>query len=129
MQIFNVPNNISVPASAFTNGKGSYSIPQLPFSSGTQFVLTMSDATSFGSGGTTTVLTVGDPVAKNNCNTTGRVDFTFDLPSALQQCRYVVSQPFVAVTNYCYHSGYAFDAYDGAVQPITITVRSSPTLS
>ncbi|OJA16194.1 hypothetical protein AZE42_00137 [Rhizopogon vesiculosus] len=103
--IFKVPQNISVPTSAFSNGKGSYSISQLPFANETQFLLTMSDATSFGSGGTTTVLTVGVPVAKNNCNTTGpSVDFTFDLPSALQQC-----------------SGYTFDGYDGAVQPITIT--------
>ncbi|KAG1749924.1 uncharacterized protein EDB91DRAFT_1110442 [Suillus paluster] len=103
--VFQVPQNISVPASAFSNGKGSYSISQLPFLNATQFVLTMSDATAFGSGGTTTVLTVGDPVAKNNCNTTGQsVDFTFSLPSALQQC-----------------NEYTFDGYDNAVQPVTIT--------
>ncbi|KAG2154773.1 hypothetical protein DEU56DRAFT_770284 [Suillus clintonianus] len=103
--VFEVPRNISVPASAFSNGKGSYSIPQLPFWNGTQFLLTMSDATAFGSGGTTPVLKVGNPVAKNNCNTTGAsVDFTFDLPSSLQQC-----------------NGYTFDNYDNAVQPITIT--------
>ncbi|KAG0708794.1 hypothetical protein DFH29DRAFT_341182 [Suillus ampliporus] len=103
--VFAVPRNFSVPGSAFSNGKGSYSIPQLPFLNGTQFLLTMSDATAFGSGGTTTVLTVGDPVAKNNCNTTGpSVDFTFDTPTALQQC-----------------NGYTFEGYNGAVQPVTIT--------
>ncbi|KAG1757647.1 hypothetical protein EDB19DRAFT_1891370 [Suillus lakei] len=103
--VFEVPRNISVPASAFSNGKGSYTISQLPLWNGTQFLLTMSDATAFGSGGTTPTLKVGYPVAGNNCNTTGAsVDFTFDLPTALQQC-----------------NGYTFDNYDNAVQPITIT--------
>ncbi|KAG2369388.1 hypothetical protein BDR07DRAFT_1604686 [Suillus spraguei] len=103
--VFEVPQNISVPESAFSNGKGSYTISQLPFWNGTQFLLTMSDATAFGSGGTSPVLKVGNPVAKNNCNTTGpSVDFTFDLPSSLQQC-----------------NGYTFDDYDNAVQPVTIT--------
>ncbi|OJA21454.1 hypothetical protein AZE42_10354 [Rhizopogon vesiculosus] len=68
-------------------------------------MLTMSDATGFGSGGTTTVLTVGAPIANNNCNTTvASPDFTFELPTSLQQC-----------------NGYTFTSYDGAVQPITIT--------
>ncbi|KAG1862212.1 hypothetical protein F4604DRAFT_1957434 [Suillus subluteus] len=103
--VFEVPQNISVPASAFSNGKGSYTISQLPFWNETQFLLTMSDATGFGSGGTSPILKVGNPVAKNNCNTTGpSVDFTFDLPTSLQQC-----------------NGYIFDGYDNAVQPITIT--------
>lgn len=103
--VFKVPQNISVPASAFNNGKGSYTIPQLPFKNDTQFLLTMSDATAFGSGGTSPILKVGSPVANNNCNTTGAsVDFTFDLPTALQQC-----------------NEYTFDDYDNAVQPITIT--------
>ncbi|OJA11298.1 hypothetical protein AZE42_06526, partial [Rhizopogon vesiculosus] len=34
-------HNISVPSSAFSNGKGSYSISQFPFTTGTQFLLTM----------------------------------------------------------------------------------------
>jgi len=96
--------NISVPSSAFSNGQGSYSISQLQIPSGEQFLLTMSDATGFGSGGTTTLLTVGAPIAGNNCNTNGSQDFTFQLPSQLKQC---------AVFN--------FTAYDGAIQPITIT--------
>lgn len=103
--VYETLHNISVPDSAFSNGKGSYSISQLPLKSGTQFLLTMSDATGFGSGGTTNVLIVGAPVANNNCNTTiTSPDFTFELPSALTQC-----------------NGYTFSNYDGAVQPITIT--------
>ncbi|KAG2159791.1 uncharacterized protein EDB93DRAFT_1074314 [Suillus bovinus] len=103
--VFAVPQNISVPASAFSNGKGSYTISPLSFWNDTQFLLTMSDATAFGSGGTSPVLKVGNPVGKNNCNTTGAsLDFTFDLPTSLQQC-----------------NGYTFDEYDNAVQPITIT--------
>ncbi|KAG2149104.1 uncharacterized protein EDB93DRAFT_1328199 [Suillus bovinus] len=61
--------NVSVPASAFSNGQGSYSIPQLSLSTGTTFLLTMSDATGFGSGGTTNILTVGNSVGNNVCST------------------------------------------------------------
>jgi hypothetical protein len=79
--------NIPVPASAFSNGKGSYSIPQLSLKMGTLFILTMSDATGFGSGGTTTQLTVGNPVANNNCNTTAASPpYMFNLTPQLTQC-------------------------------------------
>ncbi|KAG2125310.1 hypothetical protein DEU56DRAFT_759347 [Suillus clintonianus] len=80
--------NISVPASAFSNGKGSYSISPLTLAAGTLFLLTMSDATGFGSGGTTNQLTVGNPVANNNCNTEVlSPPYTFDLsPLQLLQC-------------------------------------------
>jgi len=98
----NVPYNYSIPSSAFTNGQGSYSF-QIPFSAGTEFVLTMSDATGFGSGGNSQILTVGNS-SSGSCNTTGPgVDFTFQANSALTQCR-----------------TFTFSAYTGAVQPITI---------
>ncbi|KAG2103474.1 uncharacterized protein F5147DRAFT_809225 [Suillus discolor] len=78
--------NISVPASAFSNGEGSYSIPQLMLSSTTSFVLTMSDATGFGSGGTTNELTVGNSAANNDCGAADpKPPYTFDL-SPLTQC-------------------------------------------
>ncbi|KAG1881063.1 hypothetical protein F4604DRAFT_1922085 [Suillus subluteus] len=97
--------NYSVPASAFSNGKGSYSISQLPLSTGTSFLLTMSDATGFTSGVTTTQLNVGNAVANNNCNTTVlSPPYTFQLsPSTLTQCG-----PFTVV------------AESSAVLPITI---------
>ncbi|KAG2358518.1 hypothetical protein BDR07DRAFT_268032 [Suillus spraguei] len=60
--------NYSVPTSAFSNGKGSYSIPWLSLLAQTQFLLTMSDATGFGSGGTTDILTVGNQVGNTNCH-------------------------------------------------------------
>ncbi|KAG2137810.1 hypothetical protein BD769DRAFT_287285 [Suillus cothurnatus] len=80
--------NYSVPASAFSNGKGSYSISQLLLSKGTSFVLTMSDATGFGSGGTTILLTVGSMVGNNNCSTAVlSPPYTFELsPLPLTQC-------------------------------------------
>jgi hypothetical protein len=88
LQVYETLHNYSVPDSAFSNGKGSFSVPQIPLKSGTPFMLIMSDATGFGSGGTTSVLTVGAPVANNNCNTTVvSPDFTFDLPTSLQQCK------------------------------------------
>ncbi|KAG1791138.1 hypothetical protein EV424DRAFT_1549426 [Suillus variegatus] len=93
--------NILVPASAFSNGKGSYSISQLILLSGTQFVVVMSDATGFGSGGTTSNLVVGSSTA-NNC---GAADphppYTFEL-STLTQC-----SPFTITAS-------------GAVPPITV---------
>jgi len=97
--------NYSIPPSAFNNGKGSYSISPLSLSTGTQFLLTMSDATGFGSGGTTDVLSVGNPVANNNCNTTAlSTPYTFELfPSPLTQC-----------------SQFTVTAGSSAVLPITI---------
>ncbi|KAG1812911.1 uncharacterized protein BJ212DRAFT_1368928 [Suillus subaureus] len=97
--------NYSVPPSAFSNGKGSYSIPSLSLSTGTSFLLTMSDATGFGSGGTTDVLFVGNPIANNNCNTTVlSTPYMWQLsPLPLLQC----SQFTVATDS-------------GAVPPITI---------
>ncbi|KAG1734070.1 uncharacterized protein EDB91DRAFT_1057111, partial [Suillus paluster] len=102
---FEMLQNISVPASAFSNGKGSYLIPQLSLASGITFLLTMSDATAFGLGGTTNVLTVGAPVANNNCNTTvSSPPYTFELsPQPLQQC-----------------SQFTVSGYSGAVLPVTI---------
>ncbi|KAG2137614.1 uncharacterized protein EDB93DRAFT_1091097 [Suillus bovinus] len=81
--------NVSVPASTFSNGVGSYSIPQLALSAGTVFLLTMSDATGFGSGGTTIELTVGNS-GNNDCIIQNlSPTFTFDVdptPSPMTQC-------------------------------------------
>ncbi|KAG2149128.1 uncharacterized protein EDB93DRAFT_362578 [Suillus bovinus] len=97
--------NITPPSSAFSNGKGSYSIPQLSLSAGTTFLLTMSDATGFGSGGTTNTLTVGNQVANNVCNTSIlSPPYTFRLsPLPLIQC-----------------SQFTIQAESSAVLPITI---------
>ncbi|KAG1860611.1 hypothetical protein DFJ58DRAFT_912872 [Suillus subalutaceus] len=97
--------NYTVRPSAFSNGQGSYSISQLTLSTGTSFLLTMSDATGFGSGGTTNVSFVGNPVANNNCNTTVlSTPYMWELsPLPLLQC----SQFTVATGS-------------GAVLPITI---------
>ncbi|KAG2075598.1 hypothetical protein BDR04DRAFT_1228557 [Suillus decipiens] len=99
-------HNYSVPTSAFSNGKGSYSISQLPFSTQTQFLLTMSDATGFGSGGTTNILIVGNQVGNNNCSTAVFSPlYEFELsPLPLTQCNRF---------NVTIHSG--------AILPVTIT--------
>ncbi|KAG1881061.1 hypothetical protein F4604DRAFT_1922082 [Suillus subluteus] len=81
--------NYSVPSSAFSNGKGSYSISPLPLSTSTSFLLTMSDATGFGSGGTTNQLIVGNQITNINCNTAAAsplFEFTFSPPPPLIQC-------------------------------------------
>ncbi|KAK0478225.1 hypothetical protein IW261DRAFT_212181 [Armillaria novae-zelandiae] len=118
--VFGTPRNISIPDSAYSGGKGTYKT-QIPFESGKKFVMVMSDASGFGAGGVTDVLTVGsslggscnitDPGKRvchtcvvRHCNVIPKgVAFSFELNSALQQCR-----------------TYTFSAYDGAVQPVTI---------
>ncbi|KAG7450590.1 uncharacterized protein BT62DRAFT_524146 [Guyanagaster necrorhizus] len=100
--VFGTPRNISIPDSAYSSGKGTYET-QIPFSSGQKFVMVMSDASGFGAGGATELLTVGSSLG-GSCNTTDPgVDFSFELNSALQQCR-----------------TYTFSAYTSAVQPVTI---------
>ncbi|KAK0464891.1 uncharacterized protein EV420DRAFT_1637064 [Desarmillaria tabescens] len=100
--VFGTPRNISIPDSAYSGGKGTYKT-QIPFPSGQKLVMVMSDASGFGTGGATDVLTVGSSLG-GSCNTTDPgVDFSFELNTALQQCR-----------------TYTFSAYTGAVQPVTI---------
>ncbi|TFK56983.1 hypothetical protein OE88DRAFT_1650518 [Heliocybe sulcata] len=101
--VFGTPRNISIPSSAFSNGRGSYKT-QVPFTSNHKLVIAMSDATGFGSGGVSDLVNVGQSVGNVNCNTTDPgVDFDYQLNTALQQCR-----------------PYTFSEYTGAVQPITI---------
>ncbi|KAF8560298.1 hypothetical protein OG21DRAFT_1480124 [Imleria badia] len=104
-KVFDIPRNISVPSTAFVNNQGAYQISPIPFTKGAQFLLTMSDATGFGTGGTSELLTVGAPVGSASCNTSDpALPFSFSLPSSLEQC-----------------SAYVFNGYDGAILPVTIT--------
>ncbi|PPQ70489.1 hypothetical protein CVT26_013996 [Gymnopilus dilepis] len=105
--VFGAPVNISIPSSAFNNGAGSYSF-QLPVANGSQVVFVMSDASGFNSAVASDILTVG-PSKGGSCNTHTSVDFSFQLNTALQQCRQKhLLRPYV------------FNGYDGAVQPVTI---------
>lgn len=64
----------------------------------------MSDATGFGTGGTTGVLTALPSATGTTCNISDPgVAFNFELPNNLQQCR-----------------DFTFVQYTGAVQPVTI---------
>jgi len=98
--VFSPLADIPVPSSAFSDGQGSYTIPQLPLEEGTEFLLSMSDATGFGSGEMTTLLTVGAPVANNTCDTRLSQDFYFDTPAVPTQCRSVDDLPSVTLTYY-----------------------------
>lgn len=102
--LFGTQRTVSIPSSAVNNGQGSFQT-QLPFPVNQSFIATLSDASGFGTGGTTPVMKVGPSVGNQQCNTTDPgVDFFFELNDALTQCnRYTIS------------------GYDGAVQPITIT--------
>ncbi|KAF6766156.1 hypothetical protein DFP72DRAFT_8486 [Ephemerocybe angulata] len=100
--LFGTPQNVSIPDSAFADGKGSFSTIVL-FPEKQRLVLTMSDSTGFGTGGTTDVMTVAQSKG-GTCDSSDRgVAFPFQLNSALTQCR-----PFT------------FEGYGAAVQPITI---------
>ncbi|KAK2461972.1 hypothetical protein APHAL10511_006435 [Amanita phalloides] len=67
-----------------------------------KFVITMSDATGFGTGGVSRLLTVG--TSKGGCNTKSpSVPFTYQLNTALRQCR-----PFMV------------SGYSQGVQPVTL---------
>ncbi|KAJ7103598.1 hypothetical protein B0H15DRAFT_926766 [Mycena belliarum] len=91
--VYDVPRNISIPSTSFSDGKGTFST-QLPFKAGTQLVLTMSDSTRFGAGGTTVKMTVGKSLGGSCNTTTPALAFTFTMPNSLQQC-----QPYF-FTNY-----------------------------
>lgn len=97
--------NITIPDSAFNGTHGSFTTTLRVTGTENQgrFLLTMSDATGVGTGGTSGVLTAG--TGSGNCNTTDPdTPFTYSLVSSLQQC-----QPYV------------WNDYGKAVQPITIT--------
>ncbi|KIM48270.1 hypothetical protein M413DRAFT_63195 [Hebeloma cylindrosporum] len=66
----------------------------------------MSDALGITSGGISALLTVGDSIGGNSCNTTSpAADFYFSLDTDLEECK-----------------PYPFSQYPNAVQPITIFV-------
>jgi len=87
LQVFGTPRTVKIPDSAVSNGKGLYNV-QMNFPVDQKLFLVMSDATGFGSGGTSVVTQVGPSVSGKSCNTTDPgVDFAFQLDSALTQCR------------------------------------------
>lgn len=122
-QVFGTPKTYNIPSSAVNNGKGLYNV-QVDFPVNQKIFLVMSDATGFGSGGTSLITQVGPSLSGNSCNTTDPgVDFFFELNSALTECR-LVRRPYTFrhpdLTSGC--RTYAFSGYDGAIQPVTITV-------
>ncbi|KDQ56631.1 hypothetical protein JAAARDRAFT_47987 [Jaapia argillacea MUCL 33604] len=101
--VYGTPRNITIPSSDYVNGTGQYSMI-LPFPQHQQFILSMFDATGVPSGGTSDLLTVGENVGHQECNTTDPgVDFYYQLNSPLEQCE-----------------TYTFSAYTNAIQPVTI---------
>lgn len=101
--------NISIPATAFddVSKQGSYTVPQLSLTEGTQFMLSMSDGTGVFAGGTSSLKTVGASQSNQACNITDLgTDFFFSLDSPLTQC-----------------GPYPFTHFNGAVLPITILVH------
>ncbi|KZV77456.1 hypothetical protein PENSPDRAFT_645113 [Peniophora sp. CONT] len=84
---FQAAFQVSVPADAFSNGKGSFSTP-LPLAGGTNFVAAMSDATGFATGGISPTISTGAAVNGATCgNTTHTPQWVYDTPSQATQCR------------------------------------------
>ncbi|KZT51096.1 hypothetical protein CALCODRAFT_503961 [Calocera cornea HHB12733] len=87
-----VGRNISIPQSAFSpaSNRGNYTLPHLALNPGGSFLLTMSDATGFGTGGTSALLVVGPSLPGTPpCDTTGpQLGFDFFLQSGgAAQCK------------------------------------------
>lgn len=99
-QVYDVPVNITIPSTAVSNGKGSFSY-QLPFPENKQFLISMSDAYGFGSGGVSAVLTVG-PSQGRTCNTTraGKSPRHYDMIAFcdLARCRLYLSIEYPLTT-------------------------------
>jgi hypothetical protein len=93
------PRNISIPNVAYSNENGAFSTT-LDLAAGRNFILTMSDATGWGTGGSSDLLTVGASESQSQCNLTDPTTaFTFQVSSNLQQC-----------------GSYSISGYSGAVQ-------------
>jgi hypothetical protein len=66
---------------------GSFTL-QLPLKAGHSFVVSMSDASGFATGGISDLYTVGASISGDDCTTdTPALSFLFDLPSPLNQCK------------------------------------------
>ena len=81
---FSVAMNISIP----NDGNSNSFSTTLPIDDTTSFLLTMSDSTGFGSGGTSPLLTPAS-TGNNSCQATPHPGFTFTIPDSLVQCKYV----------------------------------------
>lgn len=86
-QVFGTPRNITIPDSAYSNGKGTLQT-QIAVAATKQFLIVMSDATGFSTGGVSDLATVGTSLSGGGCNTTyPAVPYSFILDTALTQCR------------------------------------------
>jgi hypothetical protein len=84
-QIFGIPQKVSIPNTAFSNGAGSFKT-QMPLNATAKVLLSMSDATGFNSGGVTDVLTVGASQGGKCSGSAPALPFTYVTPNALVQC-------------------------------------------
>jgi hypothetical protein len=88
-QAFHVPQNFTIPETAFADGSGTFSTP-LTLDRRQRLLLSMSDATGFNTGGVSRVLKVGASQSDNRCNISeNRIDFLFWSLRPLVQCSYV----------------------------------------
>ena len=93
-QVFGTPRNITIPPTAFSDGKGTVSFP-VPLAQSANFIMTMSDSTGWNTGGTTKLLTVGASKG-GNCNSTmpgaHQTSRLSRVPNAMQPSTFISSQ-------------------------------------
>jgi hypothetical protein len=80
--------NVSIPDNAWdgSSNTGTYSAT-LNMTAGSSFIITMSDATGFGTGGNSDILNVGSSSSGNQCNTTNPgSNVSLQLEDGIQQC-------------------------------------------
>ncbi|KAI9512804.1 hypothetical protein F5148DRAFT_1145794 [Russula earlei] len=101
--VHGTPIVFNLNASTISNGVGSF-VARLSLALNRQFLLVMSDATGFATGGISPLMTVQPPMPGDICNLTQpSPDFLFTVDPTLQQCR-----PF------------GFYSFSNAIQPVKI---------
>ncbi|RDX47761.1 hypothetical protein OH76DRAFT_712638 [Lentinus brumalis] len=101
---FQAKIDLDISPKYFSNNRGSYTT-SVPLKSGNKTVVVMSDATGFGSGGVSPLITVGNSQGPAcDINDTTKNHFVFVASDALTQC-----------------DNFMFKEYDNATQPVTIT--------
>jgi hypothetical protein len=133
---------MSIPSDAFKNGQGSFSF-QMAYAAGQKLLLSMSDATGFGSGGSTNVLVVGASQG-GTCDVTGPSEYQFSIrllvsthahsnssgiPVSAEFCITAVQVSLAQLSLTCIFFSlpcairpYTISGYSAAVQPVTFIV-------
>lgn len=120
--------NMTIPNSNFQDNNGTFNVSALPVPKNTKLFFGMSDATGAVSGGTTSLMTVGDSLTGQSCNTTTPGAYNYkSVAASTKQCSTpkLANDFFYSTENTLTQCGdFSFTNYPLAAQPLTIFVRS-----